>query len=282
MTTTRNGWTAGPAARVAITAPGCADTGNVRAGDVATVMQALARMFDAEVEPLAEINGYRTPAYNASVGGDPNSNHISATALDLNGSRHPYEPKLPASQRGANYRHGFTAAQVVTIRKILACFDGVIAWGLDFNKGYRDAMHFEIRGSAAAVALAAAKLAITTTEDDMAQIRWVARLKGTPEQYVGDLVTRRHIPTTDDLNDMVYQVNVANDAPAHLLTSHEEAGKFTNPRAVLRNLGEVAHLDWLGVDVATLGTPGATVTAAIDYAALAKAVNDDAARRLSQ
>jgi len=162
MTTTRNGWTSAPAALTVITAPGCADTGQVRAGDVATIMQAFTLAFDAEVEPLTQINGYRTPAANAAAGGDPDSNHMSGTAEDLNGSRHPYERNLPASQRGAKYRSGFTAAQVTKIREILARFDGAIVWGLDFQPGYRDAMHFEVHGTAAAVARVAAKITAKT------------------------------------------------------------------------------------------------------------------------
>lgn len=166
VTLTRNGWASAPAARVAITAPGCADTGDVRAGDVATVFQHFATAFDAQVEPLVTINGYRTPTYNAQVGGDPASNHISATALDFNGARHPYERNLPVSQRGANYWHGFTPAQVTAIRVLLSRYGGVIAWGLDFNVGYRDAMHFEIRGTAADVARIAAKVKTPPTGDD--------------------------------------------------------------------------------------------------------------------
>lgn len=157
--TTRNGWTQAPKARTAIGAPGCADAGEVRAGDVAVVMQALANAFDAEVEPLVTINGYRSPAYNAQVGGDASSNHLSGTALDFNGARHPYERNLPASRRGRFYDHGFTDDQIKAVRSLLKRFGGVVAWGLDFNTGYRDAMHFEIRGSADDVALLAAKLA---------------------------------------------------------------------------------------------------------------------------
>jgi hypothetical protein len=176
VATTRNGWTQAPKARTAIGAPGCADTGEVRAGDVAVVMQALANAFDAEVEPLVTINGYRSPAYNAQVGGDASSNHLSGTALDFNGARHPYERNLPASRRGKAYDHGFTDAQVKAIRALLKRFGGVVGWGLDFNTGYRDAMHFEIRGSADDVARLAASLASGQTaanteppeeEDDM-------------------------------------------------------------------------------------------------------------------
>ena len=173
MATTRNGWPKAPAVRTAITAPGCADTGEVRAGDVAVVMQAFTVAFDAEVEPLSTINGYRSPELNAAAGGDAQSNHMSGTALDLNGARHPYERNLPAPQQGKAYKHGFTDKQVAKIREILARFDGVVRWGLDFNPGYRDAMHFEIHGTPAQVAAAAAALRAVATsptsegDDDM-------------------------------------------------------------------------------------------------------------------
>lgn len=158
MAVTRNGWTTAPVSRVAITSPSTKDTGEVRAGAVATIFQDFVLEYNRVVETVTTINGYRSPALNKQVGGDPNSNHLSATALDINGAKHPYEANLPASQRGKNYKHGFSSQQVSAIRKLLARYDGVLYWGLDFNTGYRDAMHFEIRGSASKVAQVANKI----------------------------------------------------------------------------------------------------------------------------
>lgn len=156
MDTTRNGWPVGPAQLTTVRVAGCNDTGDTCAGDVTVVLQSFAEAFHAQVEPLVTINGFRSAAKNAEVNGDKNSNHLSGTALDLNGGTHPYEANLPKHQRGDAYRSGFTADQVSRVRALLAGFDGVVKWGLDFNLGHRDAMHFEIKGSAAAVAGVAA------------------------------------------------------------------------------------------------------------------------------
>lgn len=151
MAVTRNGWVVGPAATTAIRGPRTKDTGDVLAGDVAAIFQHFVNQYDARIEPVRIINGYRNPTFNRRVGGDARSNHISATALDLNGDVHPYEANLPRLKRGLAYRSGFSSAQVKAVRALLAEYDGVIFWGLDFNRGYRDSMHFEIRGTAAQV-----------------------------------------------------------------------------------------------------------------------------------
>ena len=71
---------------------------------------------------------YRANVNNPSVW----SNHASATAMDLNWSKHP------------NGVHGtFTAPQIAAVRQILAFCDGVVYWGEDY-RGTVDGMHFEI------------------------------------------------------------------------------------------------------------------------------------------
>lgn len=154
MTVSYNGWTASPHAadfggldnREVPGAPGVKLAPGVRAGDVATVMFSFAALFHAHVEPLESGTcwgyNYRPDTNNPKQ----LSCHASGTAIDLNA------PKHPNGKRGT-----FTDQQVTMIRALLAGYDGVLEWGGDFT-GVDDEMHFEIKGTAAAVAAMAAKL----------------------------------------------------------------------------------------------------------------------------
>ncbi len=141
--TSDNGWTLDPALWTSTVG---ADSCSVRAGDAGHLLDWFAQQFHDRVEPVVTYNGYRSTAFNKQIGGYARSNHVSATAIDINGARHPYEFHNPKG-----WIDGFTAAQRKEIRKILAEADGVIKWGVDFAKGYRDAMHFEIIGNASQV-----------------------------------------------------------------------------------------------------------------------------------
>ena len=85
-------------------------------------------------------------ADRAVRGSTDTSNHASATAVDINSSRHPL------AKRGT-----FTPQQVAEIHKILAEHGNVVRWGGDYN-GRVDEMHFEINANPAAVARVAANL----------------------------------------------------------------------------------------------------------------------------
>lgn len=140
MTVTQNGFNVDPPRRT-IRAGRC--TASVRAGDVADVLEYAMRQYDARVEKLATLNGYRSAAGNASTGTPvANSNHRSATAVDANGARYPYE--YAVERRGGTYRNAMPDAKVKIVRRILAELDGVIRWGRDFQAGYRDEMHYEV------------------------------------------------------------------------------------------------------------------------------------------
>ncbi len=124
----------------------------VRVGAIAAVLQYTAQQFHARVEAVTTFSGHRTSQENSSSGGYSTSNHMSGTAIDLNGYKHPY--KKP---------HGFSAAQVGTIDQICAETRDVVYWGGYFGAGLMDGMHFEIRTgkipeqiTAAAAALGAA------------------------------------------------------------------------------------------------------------------------------
>ena len=150
MATSQNGWPVIPTGAdprlVAI--PKIA--GRVRAGDVATVLAYLVARFDAEVEDVdagADDWGY---AYRPIAGKDSGfSNHASGTAIDLNATQHPL------AARGT-----FTLAQTAALRRILAVINRdavIVRWGGDYT-GRADEMHFEIVGTPAQVAAAAARL----------------------------------------------------------------------------------------------------------------------------
>jgi len=165
--TTKNGFALAPraGARETFVVNGLSFT--TLRGDLADVFQYIAAEFDQRVETLTHRSSYRSPATNK---GDVDSNHMSATAIDLNGfwprsgrMRHPYEKLLPARQRDGGYDDGFDASQRAEIRRILATVNGtrdrsagVIQWGLDYGAPFRDSMHFQVRGGMGSAEIAAA------------------------------------------------------------------------------------------------------------------------------
>ncbi|MCR6649696.1 MAG: M15 family metallopeptidase [Cellulomonas sp.] len=138
---TLNGWpVVAESAVTRVYVGGDTDGCTVLAGDVAKAFAWLMQQFHDRVEPITEANGWRSADFNKRIGGAARSNHISGTAVDLNGGRHPYEKHQP----GRTYRSGFSTAQTAQIRKILVESGGLFRWGLDFPVGLRDAMHFEL------------------------------------------------------------------------------------------------------------------------------------------
>jgi peptidoglycan hydrolase-like protein with peptidoglycan-binding domain len=120
--------------------------GGVKGGDVAAVLGHVLAGIHLKVERLVKgwCWGYE---YRQNVN-DPStlSCHSSGTAVDVNAPRHPNGVQLTWSPE-----------QVAQIRELIAQVGGVVAWGHDW-RGTVDDMHFEIRGSAAAVKTAAAGL----------------------------------------------------------------------------------------------------------------------------
>lgn len=141
---TMNGWPdARSSAVTRVVVGGDTNGAEVRTGDVARAFVWLLEQFHARVETITVVNGHRTRAENARAGGATNSNHISGTAVDVNGGSHPFEAHLPP---GTPYRSGFSAAEERAVRSILEDAGGLFRWGLDFPVGRRDAMHFELAG----------------------------------------------------------------------------------------------------------------------------------------
>ncbi len=137
VATSMNGWRCDPLL-TRITAAGKAAW--VRRGPVAKLFRWLGIAYALEVEPMASFNGYRSALLNSTTGTPiKNSNHRSATAIDINGGKYPYE-----YTRRATWRDPVPAAIRAKIRKLLVRAPE-IRWGADFNSPYRDPMHYEIR-----------------------------------------------------------------------------------------------------------------------------------------
>ena len=150
MATSQNGWTvieSGTDDRL-VAIPRI--VGRVRAGDVAAIFIYLNERFDADVEDIDAGRDDWGWAFRPIAGNTSGySNHASGTAEDLNATKHPL---------GAVGT--FTKKQLTSLRSILDEINRdakVIRWGGDYT-GRKDEMHFEIVGTEAQVAAAAARL----------------------------------------------------------------------------------------------------------------------------
>ncbi|HYQ63187.1 M15 family metallopeptidase [Actinophytocola sp.] len=146
----QNGWPVNPQ-RSAHTIPGTNIRVTVADGDAGEVLMHVLGQVNSRVEGV-ELNG---PAGEHDDWGyaDRNvrgshaiSNHASATAVDINATRHVL---------GA--QGTFTPSQTTEIHSILGEVDNVVRWGGDYT-GRRDEMHFEIIGTQEEVARVAERL----------------------------------------------------------------------------------------------------------------------------
>lgn len=105
-----------------------------RSGDAQVVMTAWCAWFNANVENLNNPGrGYADEGsftWTNSVG---SSNHLSATAADLNWSLHNFQVSMS----------GFSPAEIAKVRQGLALFFGCIWWGQDWVSP-KDSMHFQL------------------------------------------------------------------------------------------------------------------------------------------
>lgn len=123
-------------------------------GDVAVVFRWLARQYDARVERLRSGACWGWFVKNIEGSGTI-SNHASGTAVDFNADEH---------NMGDPPRKSFSQAQIDACHAIERASGGVLAWGGDWSRP--DGMHWEIKGSKAAVAAFAKKIR-DQEEDDM-------------------------------------------------------------------------------------------------------------------
>lgn len=135
----QNGWPVNPA-RSSRTIPGSSVRVTVADGPAGDVLMYVLEQVDRRVEDVdlkstrGEFDDWGYAPRNVR-GSSAVSNHASATAVDVNATRHPL------SAVGT-----FSREQVDEIHQILAEVDNVVRWGGDYS-GRKDEMHFEIVGT---------------------------------------------------------------------------------------------------------------------------------------
>ncbi|GAB3475241.1 peptidoglycan hydrolase-like protein with peptidoglycan-binding domain [Amycolatopsis cihanbeyliensis] len=150
MAVSQNGWPVNPPRR-ARTVPGSKVRITVADGPAGDVLMYVASQIDKRVEDV-DLRSTRGEfddwgwADRPIRGGTATSNHASATAIDINATRHPL-----------GVRGTFNRAQVAEIHRILAEVDHVVRWGGDYT-GRVDEMHFEINAPYNRVAAVANRL----------------------------------------------------------------------------------------------------------------------------
>ncbi|UJP39320.1 M15 family metallopeptidase [Cellulomonas palmilytica] len=278
MATTNNDWRVvdEPAVtRVYLAAD--ADGAQILTGDVAIALSWLVEQIHARVERVTKVNGWRSAAYNQQVGGAPGSNHMSGTAVDVNGHLHPYEAGKHSSTYGTG---GWGTEGVKKVRQILAEAGGLFAWGLDYNPGWRDAMHFDIaKGKTARdVARFVATLTPAHEEDDdmptpqeIAQAVWAYKPTGTD---VDDIDTHKLLRRINANAQTAAQQATAAAADTAWDRKHGREGIVR----LLREQG--VKLSAVSGDITTILTNGGVP--AEDAAALAAKILDGLGERLQQ
>lgn len=106
----------------------------IRKGDANTVLKGWVSWFNVNVENLNNPGrGYSDEGsftWTNSVG---SSNHLSATAVDVNWSEHNFYVSYS----------GFTATEIARVRQGLSSFRSCIWWGQDWSSP-KDSMHFQL------------------------------------------------------------------------------------------------------------------------------------------
>jgi hypothetical protein len=116
--------------------------------DVATIFVDLVTWFDKNIETLSGrvLDDWSWADRLVRDSQTTVSNHASATALDLNSTKHP---------RGV--RHTFSVLHTALIHSRMKYYGGVVRWGGDFSTVV-DEMHFEINANTARAATLAAQI----------------------------------------------------------------------------------------------------------------------------
>lgn len=105
----------------------------IRRGDANTILKGWVAWFNAHVESLNNSRGYTDEGSFTWTNSVASSNHLSATAVDLNWHDHPFLISYA----------GFTPNEITATRRGLALFEGTIFWGQDWHSP-KDAMHFQL------------------------------------------------------------------------------------------------------------------------------------------
>ncbi|MDQ0376478.1 M15 family metallopeptidase [Amycolatopsis thermophila] len=142
MATSQNGYSANDInATESALIPGTSIKVRLRKGPAGQLLRWVASQFDKRVEDIdpGQLDDWGYAERTIRGSSTELSNHASGTAIDLNATRHPL---------GTNPSANFSAAQIRTIREIVALTEGCVRWGGDYV-GRKDPMHFEIvRGEA--------------------------------------------------------------------------------------------------------------------------------------
>lgn len=105
----------------------------IRAGDANTILKGWVAWFNANVESLNNGRGYADEGSFTWTNSVASSNHLSATAVDLNWSDHTFLISYA----------GFNQDEIARCRRGLKLFEGTIWWGQDWYSP-KDAMHFQL------------------------------------------------------------------------------------------------------------------------------------------
>lgn len=112
-----------------VAVPGTAVHLQIREGQPAAIMGAFAADFNAHIEDLNDNDsGCWTPTNSVA-----SSNHLSATAMDLNWESHRFRISYD----------GFNQAQIDTCRELLDFYEETIFWGQDWDNP-KDCMHWQM------------------------------------------------------------------------------------------------------------------------------------------
>lgn len=128
-----NGWPQCTSAEtVYVQVPGTTTSLRVRKGDAATILIAWCIWYHRNVEPIDLYKGAPgTDDWGYSADNDvPDSNHLSATAVDLNATQYPWGRRVMPQNR------------INAVREGLKLFEGTIFWGADWSRA--DEMHYQI------------------------------------------------------------------------------------------------------------------------------------------
>jgi hypothetical protein len=231
VATSQNGWTAAtspsgiPGGTVRITPKGAPDTQlTVRKGDVATVLQYVVDRFQADVEDIdlytkgtGDDYGFASRPIRGSS--TTISNHASATAIDLNATRHPL---------GVGGNMGYTSKQIAAIHDILHDLRGSVRWGGDYS-GRKDGMHFEINTSGA-------KLKVIAEDIRSGKIKGPGKVEYLPV-YVVD---PEKVETTLLANAPAGKDDIKREPGFRITTGREIDGKW-----LVTGAGYRYHMDYL-------------------------------------
>lgn len=105
----------------------------VRRGDATTILKGWISWFHNNVESLNNARGYTDEGTFTWTNSVASSNHLSATACDLNWSQHVFLVSYS----------GFSQQEIANTRRGLKLFEGTIWWGQDWVSP-KDAMHFQL------------------------------------------------------------------------------------------------------------------------------------------